>query len=587
MDDLTPTPEQAAVVASDVRVMRINARAGTGKTTTLDMIARAHPDRKMLYLVFNRRAREAADAVFPKNVKAYTLHGLAFAHEGRKWREKIGHFSPADLLAYFNPDEQALAGLCHGFLAFFLNSAHSRLEGAVTPFTRYLNAAAADRFNAAEKRIIDAARKLATAWNRKQVSCPHDFYLKLFHKSGAFFKALNQYDTVLVDEGQDLSPIMLDALEKCRKRIVVVGDTHQQIYSFRYAIDAMRQLSSDMDFELTRSFRFGNAIAKLSALFIQEAKHRPDFRIKGNSGKKSRVGIYHRFEKKLPNDTAILSRTNLSLFANAMALRARGLPFRFERDIQPVLWQALDVFRLKEGDRDRIKDRFVASFSDADGLKNYAEQTDDWQLQGICNIVSRYANAFPEVVFEMAGLCKAPAAEQKGTVLSTIHSAKGRQYDRVYIDEDVAAAFEPDVFPHISEDEINLAYVGFTRAVKNLYLPMDFLSQLTTRWQTHLDQCRTDAGPGTSHKRQTPSFQGKKAGKTSVKTRITIRKKTDALLKKSTTLMYQAGDRVNTSLGPGTILKVQGSQCLVDLDRMEANVWQRMSEILPPPSRSG
>ena len=32
---------------------------------------------------------------------------------------------------------------------------------------------------------------------------------------------------VLVDEGQDLSPIMLDALEHCRKRIVIVGDTQK------------------------------------------------------------------------------------------------------------------------------------------------------------------------------------------------------------------------------------------------------------------------------------------------------------------------------------------------------------------------
>jgi len=60
---------------------------------------------------------------------------------------------------------------------------------------------------------------------------------------------------VLVDEGQDLSPITLDALEHCRKRIIVVGDTHQQIYSSRYAIDAMKRFPFDDERDLTMNFR--------------------------------------------------------------------------------------------------------------------------------------------------------------------------------------------------------------------------------------------------------------------------------------------------------------------------------------------
>jgi superfamily I DNA/RNA helicase len=64
-----PTEEQQAILDATGRVLLINARAGTGKTTTLRMIASAHPDRKILYLVFNRKAREEAAGRFPRNVE--------------------------------------------------------------------------------------------------------------------------------------------------------------------------------------------------------------------------------------------------------------------------------------------------------------------------------------------------------------------------------------------------------------------------------------------------------------------------------------------------------------------------------------
>ena len=59
------------------RVLLINARAVTGKTTTLQLIAAAHPDIRILYLVFDRKAEEEAYATFPRNVEIRTVHSLA------------------------------------------------------------------------------------------------------------------------------------------------------------------------------------------------------------------------------------------------------------------------------------------------------------------------------------------------------------------------------------------------------------------------------------------------------------------------------------------------------------------------------
>ena len=49
-----------------------------------------------------------------------------------------------------------------------------------------------------------------------------------------------QYDVLLWDEAQDMNPAMLDVCLKQVKPKLVVGDSHQQIYRFRGAVDALR-----------------------------------------------------------------------------------------------------------------------------------------------------------------------------------------------------------------------------------------------------------------------------------------------------------------------------------------------------------
>ena len=125
---MTPTYEQEAILKSVGNVVRINARAGTGKTTTLQMLAQKHREQRILYLVFNRKAKEEARSKFPPNVDTLTIHGLAYRHEGYKWKETLGHFSPADMLFAFGVREQLLATLSHDFLVYFLNSLLHRLQ---------------------------------------------------------------------------------------------------------------------------------------------------------------------------------------------------------------------------------------------------------------------------------------------------------------------------------------------------------------------------------------------------------------------------------------------------------------------------
>ncbi|MES1224676.1 MAG: UvrD-helicase domain-containing protein, partial [Bacteroidota bacterium] len=76
------TREQLAIVNSRGNI-KINAVAGSGKTTTLIEYARARPAEKILYLAFNRAVKLEAEKKFAEkgvtNVKIETAHSLAFS----------------------------------------------------------------------------------------------------------------------------------------------------------------------------------------------------------------------------------------------------------------------------------------------------------------------------------------------------------------------------------------------------------------------------------------------------------------------------------------------------------------------------
>ena len=74
-----PTPQQQDVidnVAAGNRVA-VSALAGTGKTSTLKMIAERHPKDRFLYIAFNRSIAAEARAKMPQNVTSKTADAVA------------------------------------------------------------------------------------------------------------------------------------------------------------------------------------------------------------------------------------------------------------------------------------------------------------------------------------------------------------------------------------------------------------------------------------------------------------------------------------------------------------------------------
>lgn len=82
----TPEPQQNLTVQQSALaytpiygIVRANAYAGTGKTSTLTALAANNPNKRCVYLAYNKSAQQDAAARFGRNTRCTTVHGLAFA----------------------------------------------------------------------------------------------------------------------------------------------------------------------------------------------------------------------------------------------------------------------------------------------------------------------------------------------------------------------------------------------------------------------------------------------------------------------------------------------------------------------------
>jgi len=118
------------------------------------------------------------------------------------------------------------------------------------------------------KYIENGTRLLLAKMDKGEIEITHDFYLKKFQLSNP----LLPYDYILFDEGQDASAAMLDVFLKQKAIKVIVGDTHQQIYAWRHAVNSLAKTDFNT-LQLSASFRFTQDIARLATDILYWKNH--------------------------------------------------------------------------------------------------------------------------------------------------------------------------------------------------------------------------------------------------------------------------------------------------------------------------
>ncbi|EKC4133174.1 UvrD-helicase domain-containing protein, partial [Salmonella enterica subsp. enterica] len=227
------TPEQAAVIAWKGERLVVSAFAGTGKTSTLCRYAEENPTERMLYVAYNRAIRDEAEQKFPFNVTCKTSHQLAWPTVGKHYSHRlVNTLRLTDVARALNSHNWLLARLTLDVINRFMCSASAYITAEHAPEPD-------DCKGIESAQILRSARKVWDMMSDRQGDFPvtHDTYLKLFQLSHPSFSS--RYSTVLFDEAQDANPVTSAIVLNQSCRVVLVGDTHQQIYRFRGADNAM------------------------------------------------------------------------------------------------------------------------------------------------------------------------------------------------------------------------------------------------------------------------------------------------------------------------------------------------------------
>lgn len=466
-----PTDEQQAILSAggQVSLQTIEALAGTGKTTTLEMLSHRLKG-KGLYLAFNRAIAEEAQARFSGNVTCKTFHSLAFATMAPKIADRLegkdnGTLSPMRIVSLLKLKPlgplQALAraGLVRDTYNRYLYSPDTLLSAAHVPDHAMANLRLAfpmtdgDEAAIRERLAADASALWEAVWQPgSSMPVTHDTYLKAF----ALDAPTLPFDYLEVDECQDLNPMMLGMIQRQPARLILVGDSLQSIYTYRGAVNALSAIERpDMKrCYLTQSFRFGDEIAARANVILGTLEAR--FPIRGFEVDRS----------TLAGPRAYLFRSNMGMFSAVIEhFRAQKGGFEIAGGAKDMVALLNGVDQLMLGQPSGHPD--LAGFNGWYDFKQAASQDgapDD--MQRLVKIVSQYPRKMLAAALSRggkAGKTSAPASY----VFSTAHKSKGREWPDVHLGKDFPLPeASPDVL--LDAEEARLAYVAVTRAQRQL-----------------------------------------------------------------------------------------------------------------------
>lgn len=460
---LKQTDEQREILhaarSTDSNLM-INALAGTGKTTTIEMIEKVLDVRPQLYLVFNKKnAEEAKDRMLSTTtVRTFNSMGHRIWTQacGRKkinlnprksqdlLRSIIDEVPKRDQGPFWDSYWQVIQGVA-------LAKALGYVPDGKFPNARRL-VSQATFHKALDEEPDDLVSDLidTVLTHSIQVSYEgHIDYNDQIYMPALFGGTYPRFPIVMVDEAQDLSPVNHAMLEKLAKgRLIAVGDPWQSIYQFRGAVsqgmEAIRNRYACQVLDLSVSFRCPSEIVKYAQRRV------PHFKWMKEGGS---VSIPDRLDRsELSSGATIICRNNAPLFRCAMHLIQCGVGVSVAgSDIGPKLVALMK----KLGPENLSRDQVLSSIDDwlAERLAKESKTAPD--LADCMKVFASFGDSLGQAIAYAEHLFA-----QKGQIrLLTGHKAKGLEWDHVIHLDPWLVRKDPH-----AEQDLNLDYVIGTRS---------------------------------------------------------------------------------------------------------------------------
>ncbi len=470
MTSFAPTQEQEIILAAFATggSMVVDAGAGTGKTSTSELLARS-TDRHGLYVAYNRAIKDEAEGRFPSNVECRTAHSLAYRETVKYPKSPMGRRlsgtkrwakDQANILGITQPigDDEGnslnptqIARLVRETVQYFCYSADSEISESHVPkqpgtekFAGLLN-----------RTVVGFAKKAWADINDPNGTYPwngsHDYYLKMW----ALTNPKLNFEFIILDEAQDANPVIAQVIQNQKHaQLIMIGDRCQSIYGWRGATDAMSNFEADHRLVLSQSFRFGQSVADEANKWLDRLE--APLRLTGFEKMDTKVGPLD----ELPKGAAVLCRTNAGVLNAAMDAQENGQRAAIVGGAEPIK-------RLAEAALDLMNGRYtthpeLAAFKNWTQVQIYVrEEEDAGQLRVMVGLIDQHG---PHRIIEVADRCT--DEHLADIICSTAHKAKGREWDYVRVSSD----FQPKVndetgeIAHPSRPEMMLLYVTVTRA---------------------------------------------------------------------------------------------------------------------------
>ncbi len=461
---MNPTTEQSHILSLATTTpanLLINALAGTGKTSTLEMIANATDANPILYLAFNRRVAEEATKRFADSTTVRTFNSLGH----RIWAKanakalKLNPKKTQDLLraAISNAPRSAQGPLWASYWEVINGVSLAKSLGYVPegkfPTARRL--ITREDFHASLDETPDGlVADLIEATLTSSIKAAYDGsidYNDQIYMPALFGGTFPRFPLTMVDEYQDLNPTnhaMLDKL--CRNRIIGVGDPWQSIYAFRGAVQGGMSNAQEKfamtPCDLSISFRCPQAV-------VEAARWRvPKFQWVKEGGHVE--SLQELDPATVAEDSAFICRNNAPLFKVAMHFLSAGRSVSVAgSDVGPKLVALLR----KLGDETMSRASLLSAIEDWRSERLAKSSTTANDLADCMKVFASFGESLGQAVAYAEHLFA-----QKGAIkLLTGHKAKGLEWPTVYF-------LDPWLIGE-DEQELNLRYVIQTRAMDTLY----------------------------------------------------------------------------------------------------------------------
>jgi len=481
--------EQQAILASigtGKPHLSVDAVAGSAKTTTLMAAALALTGRTKV-LAFNKSVADSWNARRTEaeagRAAAQTFHSFAFAAY-KKHHPDVDTIHPAQKIDLLD-GAQKLNGGERDFCVDIIDSLQQQALGlSRKPITQttlkqllkerhsirlpFFNGQTVEQLKLRISELLGDVPRLFEGWNDLSSTCitfSDTLYAPIAEKLLQPY-----YQSVLCDESQDMNAINRLIVTKILKeggQLAFFGDRHQAIYWFRGAdtdsLDRIVDMCSAREMRLSKSFRCAHAV-------IEEARKIVPHMTAHATNPEGSVNR-EEFERFIlrrdlgPND-AVLCRNNFPLVNTALYLMRNQVACR-------VIGREIGVRMLAVVDSVGVD----SLSSLRRHLKHRIELSDEAELRGdmldqawsVIALIDSLPGGSISNLRDLINRLYEGENVQNAVTLSTIHKAKGMEWNRVFmVGNERYLRIDDDQPRAVVAQERNLLYVGITRARERL-----------------------------------------------------------------------------------------------------------------------